>query len=768
VDAESGTALPLATLTWSEEGRRQGVTTTESGRFQLRLDGPLATRSALTLRVSYVGYETTPVHVDLTAPPTDLTVRLSPSDARAPEVVVESYALRTSLEGPLRSLVRAEHTAGLGEENVLRALQPLPAVSLSPAFVEGLSVRGSRTDGFGVLLDGVPIYNQTHLFGLVDAFNAEALQTVGLYYGVVPVEYPAPPGGTLAFRTRTGAQTGARAGVDLSPIAVSGTLEGPLADGQGSWLVSARRSLLELNWFGADALVAQGLGTDRRTEAPAGGKELSDLLYRPGAPSAHFYDVHAKGLWERPDGARWILSGYAGGDVAAQGGRRLERDDAPTLRERLRGDRVDTTAVRSTYRWGNVGASLTWEHPIGAGISSLTVAASRYYSRYSTDQFLYLNGPSTGRPRFEVGAFAHENDLVDLRLTHRVELSTGVGDWTLGSEARRYDVSYEEASAVRSDFQGTSESVQVDLFGAYARALGPLSIEAGLRTHYYSPGTHVLWSPRLRVELGPDAPVTVGLGYTRNHQFLHRLHLDGETGSAVWVPSTERQPPGRSDHVMASVALRPAPRATLQVEAFWKRHDDLRRHSSLARLVGTGPSVLLQPWTVENRSVARGVEAMLRYETGRLAASAAYTVSRVTLTPAGPAEPRPADWDRRHQVTARVEWTPATRITAFATWALATGPPNRFAGVDGEADRLDPYHRLDLGGRLQGRAGPVRWALRGTVFNAYDRDNPWHRTAVGLLRRDGPDRDRRPELDFALVDVYDLGVRPSVSLSLSW
>ena len=117
----------------------------------------------------------------------------------------------------------------------------------------------------------MPIYNQSHLFGLFDAFNAEALQTVGFYYGVAPAEYQAPPGGTLAFRTRPGARTEAHVTAEASPTAVSGTVEGPLADGRGSWLVSARHSYLDaLPWLGSDDLVAQGLDVGRPTSALPG------------------------------------------------------------------------------------------------------------------------------------------------------------------------------------------------------------------------------------------------------------------------------------------------------------------------------------------------------------------------------------------------------------------------------------------------------------------------------------------------------------------
>jgi hypothetical protein len=770
VDAETGVRLPLATLAWTEDGRRQGTTTTETGRFRLRLDGALRERSEVILEVSYVGYERQSVHVDLEAPPSELTVRLSPAEARAPEVVVESHALQSTLDTTAQALIRPDQTAGLGEENVLRALEPLPAVGITPALVEGISVRGSRPDAFEVLLDGIPVYNQSHLFGLFDAFNADALQAVGFYYGVTPVEYAAPPGGTLAFRTRTGAQSGTRWAAEGSPAAVSTTAEGPIADGQGSWLLSVRHSVLGVPWFDNDGLIAQGLGADRRTAEPeTRGRVASDLLFQPSRPSARFFDIHAKGLWNAEGGGRWAMSFYWGGDRAEQDGQALRRDDDPSLRERLRRDRLDTTVVHTDHRWGSLGASLRWERSLSeTAFSTMTLAASRYQSRYDTDQFVYLDGGRTD-PRYVAAPFAQENEMVDLRLTHQVDLLTAdSGTWTLGYAGMLYDLLYEEDSPIVSSFRGTRTSVQADLFAAYDHTLGPLDIQAGIRTHYFSAAGDWGMSPRLELEWSPMEALTVGLGYTRNHQFLHRLHLEGDVSSAVWIPSTESQPPGRVDHGMTSVTVRPTDRTTVRLDAYWKQHLNLRRHRSIARLRSDRPSVLFQPWTVRNESVARGIEAVVRHDMGAAAWTGAYTLSRVTLDPVGPADPRPADWDRRHQFTARLEWAPGARTTVFGTWTATSGPPNPYAALPGEPARLDAYHRLDLGAAWHGTTGPVRWTLRGTLFNAYNRSNPWHRTAVGLLRPDGADADRRPDVDFALVDVYDLGLRPSVSVSAAW
>jgi hypothetical protein len=771
LDARTGERLPFATVTWpGADGRRQGTSADETGAFQVPLRPKPEGR--LVLRVSYVGYAADTVYVDPRDPPASLAVRLRPRRTPVPEVVVQSSALQSDLDTTWHALIRPERHAPLGEENVLQALEGLPAVRLSPALSGGIGVRGSPADAFRVRLDGIPIYNQTHLFGLFDAFNAEALQTVGFHYGVAPADLPAPPGGTLELRTRAGSRTEVRATTGASPTAVSATAEGPIAGGAGSWLVSARHSTLGLDAFGNERLVAQGLGLERRTEpVPGTGQTVEDLLFTPGDASARFFDVHARGSWETDAGGRWALSAYAGGDDADQAGALAFFDRTPTLRERLRRDRLDTTAVSTDRRWGTVGASLQWSRPVGARIhSDLQLAASRYESRYATDRFVYAV-PREGRaPRLFTGPFENDNALVDLSLSHRLTgAARGPGTWTLGYAATYYDVGYAEEAAAASRFRGDQQSVQLGGFGQAERTLGPARVQAGLRVQYFGEAEALRFSPRLQGTLWPGARASLGAGYSRNHQFLHRLHVVGDVSPPVWVPSTTTQPPGTVDHLMARLSLRPSPATALQLEGYWKQHDDLRQHGTVAALRPDAEAVLFSPWTVGNASTARGLEALGRQALGPFTGTAAYTLSRVTIDPAGGAPREAADWDRRHQLTARLAWAPSPHASLHATWAVASGPPNPYAGVrPAEPERLPPYHRLDLGAAATLSAGGADWSLRATLFNAYGRDNPWHRTAVLAVGAGGSDPGRRRDTGAAFVDVYDLGLRPSLSVSAAW
>lgn len=761
VDASSGTRLPHATITWEERDRQRGVAANAAGTFRLRVPGDLASKGAIELTVSYVGYQPARVDVDLRAPPDELAVRLRPRPTEGPEIVVSSSAHRSSLDTTAQALVQPGLTTPFGEASVIRALQPLPAVSIVPALTNGLNVRGSRADGFHVLLDGMPIYNQSHLFGTFDAFNEEVLQRVGFFYDVAPADLPAPPGGTLAFTTRTGSQTAFRGQAGASNTALRGTVEGPFAEGQGSVLVSGRHSYMNTApWMGSEALIAQGLGVDRETSGvPAQAIPLEDRLLTPNAPSARFYDVHGKAYYETTSGRRFVASAYAGGDRTAQSAQRLMLD-AQASRPR---DRIDRRFVETENRWGNEAASVSVEGPWGDRAYSRTRAAvSRYHSTFSKDDYIYTRSdrPADALRNF-VAPFAYDNELVEWKLEQHVDLAPShPGLWTVGGALHGFIVDYHEASALRPAFAETRRSVLVDGFVQYDWTRASWAdAHLGLRAHYFTLGSYVRLSPRLQVRLFPERPVSLQVGYSRNPQFAHRLALASTSSADVWVTSNERNAPSHADHVSAGVALTPAPSTTLRADAYYKATTNVWQHETVTALRRNDASVLFAPWSTNNRAFARGVELMHQQHWGPVRWTNSYARSSVELQGG---TRFPAEWDRRHQFTSQVQavlggWTAA--LIGF----YATGTPNPWAQwVDAEPERLAVYHRLDASLSYQRAIGGGVVEATVSVFNVYDRANPWYRDPVAVLARNGT----RRRIGFRIVDVYDLGVQPAFNLSV--
>ncbi|NBW36525.1 MAG: hypothetical protein EBR30_16200 [Cytophagia bacterium] len=184
-DAQTGESLIAATVI--EKGTAKGTTSNFYGYYshQISINDPIE------LLCSYVGYQ--PFAITLKAS-TDTLLNINLVPQLLDEVVVLGSELETVHEKVQMSsnVVAIDQVkkmpAFLGEVDVLKVLQLLPGIKSSEGST-GLYVRGGGSDQNLILLDGVPVYNASHLFGFFSLFNADAINHVELIKGGFPARY---------------------------------------------------------------------------------------------------------------------------------------------------------------------------------------------------------------------------------------------------------------------------------------------------------------------------------------------------------------------------------------------------------------------------------------------------------------------------------------------------------------------------------------------------------------------------------------------------
>ena len=77
----------------------------------------------------------------------------------------------------------------MGEADPLKSLLTLPGVTNAGEASSGFNVRGGAADQNLILLDGTPIYSDSHMFGFFSVFNADAVNSLDLYKGGIPSKY---------------------------------------------------------------------------------------------------------------------------------------------------------------------------------------------------------------------------------------------------------------------------------------------------------------------------------------------------------------------------------------------------------------------------------------------------------------------------------------------------------------------------------------------------------------------------------------------------
>lgn len=759
IDHKTGERLPFATLSWKFNDRLTGVTTNSSGSFSIQSK---FIPDELEIVASYIGYSSKTVYLNLieSSEIEDLTIRLNPNIIKGKEIVVNDYSGYNPADTLLFDMINAGRFSPLGGSNSIRALQSHPSVTPVTAINQGINIRGSSPDGFLVLLDGMSMFNQSHLFGLLDSFNSDAIQSAGYYVGITPAHIETPTGGTLNLLTRTGSRNDFESIASLTNTSYALTLEGPI-ESNSSWLISARSSYMnKLKWFKNSKLVRWGLDIDRPRVLAVNEPDFTAEVLRIGEPKVNFLDVHSKLYFENTLGGRFTLSGYFGGDITSQDAERRTRSSGTD------GEFI-FLPVTTSNRWGNGLASLRYDAYLNPNLySSTLVGFSAYETSFSKEDFLYsIVSDSDQYQSVSLFTYPFENQssLAEYKVSQEFEMSVGSVRAFTGIGGRYYVGEYSESSFDRPAFNSKSESILADLWlQSHWSPLLWIDFHIGNRLYYYSASDNILFAPRSEILIKPLNQIQISAGYAKTYQFLHRISIQNATTSDVWVLSTKNQPPASSDQLTAGIQWFPFAWLTLRTDIYEKHFDGIRVHElSTQSLENTFTNT---PWYAANSGTSTGLELTGRLKYGRFSLTQTYTKSKVELQNPFLYEGLPylADWDRTHSANTVLETKIAANGRLFLSWTSMSGTPNSLA-IFGNTnrERLDHYNRLDVSlqwSHSLKSGSVVEWSI--SLYNALNADNVWYRNYTFNF-----DETRLiPRLKAVPVDVLDLGFQPSFTL----
>ena len=225
-DAENGEKLIAANIL--DQKSLAGTVTNTYGFFSLTLP-----KDSVEISFSYIGYQSKSIRLYLEKD-INLEIDLSSSvSLEAVEVVservekIQKTTQMSQIEVPIEQIKKVP--ALLGEVDVLKTLQLLPGVQSGGEGQSGLYVRGGSPDQNLVLLDGVPIYNVSHLLGFFSVFNADAIKNVTLTKGGIPARFGGRLSSVLEINMKEGNMESFHGEGSLGLISSKLTLEGPIA-----------------------------------------------------------------------------------------------------------------------------------------------------------------------------------------------------------------------------------------------------------------------------------------------------------------------------------------------------------------------------------------------------------------------------------------------------------------------------------------------------------------------------------------------------------
>jgi len=710
-DKASGETLPAATISFLELPGK-GVTSNSYGFYSISI--PEGTYTMLT---TYTGYTTDTLKIVLTKNML-INKNLVSAYGQLQEVKIKSSTARsnnilTTPAGVQRLNIKDVNNVPvlLGEKDVLKTIQLLPGIVSAGDGNAGFFVRGGAADQNLILLDEATVYNPSHVLGFFSVFNSDAIKDISIYKGGMPVNY----GGRLSsvediqMNDGNNQKFGASGGIGL--IASRLTVDGPLFDNKGSFIISARRSYADLfTKFASDTTTKHS--------------------------KIYFYDVNLKGNYQIDANDRIFLSGYFGKDVMS---------------------------FRNSYGldYGNSTGTLRWNHIFSSKLFSNT---SLIYSNYTydvniddnTDNIKVSSAITDYHFKQDFTYYLNASNKIGFGLESTYHI-TQPGTALASASSSYNDVFLEKKYALESalylsDEWNASDKLKIT-YGiriSDLNVLGPGNFytydKDGNKTDstYYKSGaivkSYITSEPRFAASYQLNQNSSVKLSYDRNAQNIHLLNNSAYLSTTnVYLPSSNNIKPEIADQVALGY-YHTFQQAGFEFssELYYKKLQNQIDYRNGANLVGNED---IEGDLLYGSGRAYGWETYIKKKTGKFTGWLSYTLSKTELKIPGINNDQyyPATQDQTNHISL-VGMYQATRKWTFSadfvynTGDAVTWPSGKFS-VDGapvyyygsrNSSRLPAYNRLDVGATLLAKkTSKYESSWNFSIYNVYGQSNPY-------------------------------------------
>lgn len=130
--------------------------------------------------------------------------------------------------------------AAFGEADIIRAVTTLPGVKTVGEAATGFNVRGGSVDQNLILFNDGIIYNPSHMFGIISAFDTDVVSNAELFKSSIPAEYGGRISSVLDIKSRTGNAKKLTGSLGLGLLTSRGEIEGPLGSENTTFILGGR------------------------------------------------------------------------------------------------------------------------------------------------------------------------------------------------------------------------------------------------------------------------------------------------------------------------------------------------------------------------------------------------------------------------------------------------------------------------------------------------------------------------------------------------
>ena len=689
-DSSSGESLIGANVFLQETG--QGMATDINGYYIIQEIIP----GNYTIMVSYIGFDVSRQPLSIME---DQSVIINIAlveqvvELNEVEVTAEKLQRRNNIQPSKINLSPRMMKAApaLAEPDLFRTIQALPGVLMTSEYSTGLVIRGGNTDQNLIMLDGITVYNPSHLGGVFSNFIVDGVKEAELIKGAYNAEYGGRLSAVLNVISREGNKNEFRGKANLSLLSAQTTLEGPFY--KGAWVLSGRRTYFDL-------------------VLPKVLPNIADNI-----PPYYFYDIQSHIFSDISAKDRISLSYYSGIDNII----------------------FDTFGLDG--RWGNNTVSAHYRRVFNERlVGNFLIANSQFFTRFG------LGGS---------GGLVSDNGIDDRTLSGDFSwFKSSESTFKFGIQQKMLGFEYINKFQDSTQFKIKTSPVELASYVKMKYDHNNLFIiEPGVRINYYNVYPDSLY-PDLRLGLKylltDDRYINFSVG--NYHQFISTFQDDFNPAILDnWIAADESVAPGKSVQVVLGYEEYIRNIYKIQVEGYYKDLKNLltyeeKRSTTDAEISDESLAEIVTPAD----GYAYGFELFGQKMTGKLSGWLAYTfsVSRKIMNSiyAKSEQEYYTNWDRTHAFSAlgnyqfnkkwEMNWRLAlqsgqafTPILGYYVQKFPESPEEVFRTIPGtrNSSRYEPYSRLDVGVVYHAKIGKTNVDFFFQIINTLNRSNTFRK-----------------------------------------
>ncbi|MGH1365377.1 MAG: TonB-dependent receptor [Calditrichia bacterium] len=622
---------------------------------------------------------------------------------------------------------RSPGTAG----EITRVLTALPSVASRGENSQDIVVRGGSPIENGFYVDNIPIPQIAHFTtasgssnGPVGILNTDLIDNVDFYNGGFSSRFGDRMSAVIDVSYREGNREVTDAQFDVNFVGFGGVVDGPLGGGKGSWLISGRRSYLDI---------------------------IADAINAGGAP--RFEDVQGKLVFDiSPTNKLTFLNIF--------GNNAFNQDQEDSFDEGF-DEYIEVSNKQNTSgaNWFTLWNKKAWSN----------TAVSYTYKTHDID----VNNTVSGDTEFQ-------NDFVESTTTvrHTTFLQpVGQLDLEVGLDYSFEDGTYDYRRLVADTSLGgigrpienrLDQSVSGSKFGGFLNAtfqpVKPLSISLGIRGDYSSYNEASTVSPRLSASWQATSRLAFNASYGVFHQGLQRFLLSQDE-------EFEALDDMKSTHYVAGLEYLLTADTRLTIEVFNKDYENIPQAEAATSPVGP---VYIPDWRFgetnwgplnsNGEGYSRGVEVLVQKKLAeKFYGIVSGSFFRSRYTDFNGVE-RSRDYDNKYLFNVIGGYKPNNKWEFSVRWTYLGERPyteiNEAASVQTQSQRLfvdrtneatlPAYHSLFFRSDRRFNVKGSTLIAYLSVWNAYNRENVdafvWSNLEQRILK----------ETQFSLLPIFGI------------